>query len=353
MNGGAGRPASAAHAAATTNAHTNHRIREPGIISLILHSNLPPFDPLVRNPHLQTILGHYWKRPDVTAQFPVERRLFRTEPDVHVLVLSQRPRGQARGEIVMVHGLEGSGDAGYMRSLSAAALRAGYAAHRFHMRTCGGTHSLCNTLYHAGLTSDLREVLRQLRAEGRAPACLVGFSLGGNVVLKLAGELGDSAPELVRGVIAVSTPLDLAACARRIGEPDNRIYETRFVRRMRDRLYTSGRYRREEFRGLRTVVELDDRFTAPSFGFGNAANYYRLQSCIGFLARIRIPGLMIQAKDDTFIPFDLFNSAPVRNHPTVQLTVMEHGGHLGFLGRRPHRFWADDAIMEWIMARQC
>jgi predicted alpha/beta-fold hydrolase len=312
---------------------------------------MPPFEPLVRNPHLQTILAHYWKRPDVSAQFPVERRLFRTEPDVQVLVFSQRPV-EARGEIVMVHGLEGSGDAGYMRSLATAALRAGYAAHRFHLRTCGGTHALCNTLYHAGLTSDLREVLRQLRAEGRAPAFLVGFSLGGNVVLKLAGELGDDAPELVRGVVAASTPLDLSACAHRIGEADNRIYEERFVRRMRERLCATGRYQPEQFRGLRTLVELDDRFTAPSFGFGNAANYYRLQSSIGFLDRIRIPGLMIQAKDDTFIPFGVFDSPTVRNHPTVQLVVTEFGGHLGFVGRKPHRFWLDDVIMEWIAARE-
>jgi pimeloyl-ACP methyl ester carboxylesterase len=123
----------------------------------------------------------------------VERRLYRTEPDVQVLVCSQRPHGEARGEIVMVHGLEGSGDAGYIRSLSAAALRAGFAAHRFHMRTCGGTERLCRTLYHAGLTSDLLAVLREFRSEGRAPAFLVGFSLGGNVVLKLAGEMGESA----------------------------------------------------------------------------------------------------------------------------------------------------------------
>jgi predicted alpha/beta-fold hydrolase len=312
---------------------------------------LLPFDPLVRNPHLQTILAHYWKRPDVSAQFPIERRLFRTEPDVQVLVLSQRPPGTARGEVVMVHGLEGSGDAGYMSSLAAAALRAGYAAHRFHMRTCGGTHALCQTLYHAGLTSDLHEVLRQLRSEGRAPAFLVGFSLGGNVVLKLAGELGDNAPELARGVCAISTPLDLAACARRISEPDNRLYEARFVSRMRERLCATGRYRPEQFRGLRSVFELDDRFTAPSFGFGNADNYYRLQSSIAFLDRIRIPGLMIQAKDDTFIPFKIYESESVQHHPTLQLAVTEYGGHLGFLGRKPHRFWLDHAIMEWITSR--
>ena len=309
---------------------------------------MPDFRPLVRNPHLQTILAHYWKRPDSDGHFPIQRRLFRTAPNVQVLVQSQRPSGEPRGEIVMVHGLEGSGDAGYMRSLSHAALRAGYAAHRFHMRTCGGTEALCTTLYHAGLTSDLVEVLRTLRAEGRPPVFLVGFSLGGNVVLKLAGEFGDAARDLVCGVVAASTPLDLAACARRIADPDNHFYEARFVRRMRARLCATGRYRPEEFAGIDTVIGLDDRFTAPSFGFGNAGNYYRTQSSIRFLAGIRVPALVIQAKDDTFIPFAIYEGPEVRNNPRLQLVITEYGGHLGFLGRRPHRFWLDDAIMEWI-----
>ena len=307
-----------------------------------------PFRPLWRSPHLQTIAAHFWKRPDAAAEFPMERRLIRTEPDVQVLVCSQRPSGTARGEIVMVHGLEGSGEAGYIRSLSVAALRAGFAAHRFHMRTCGGTEHLCRTLYHAGLTSDLLAVLRAFRAEGRAPAFLAGFSLGGNVVLKLAGEMGEAAREYVRGVCTVSAPLDLAACARRIGERDNRLYEARFVRKMRQRMCATGRYEMGQFDGLRSVVALDDRFTAPSFGFGDAANYYRTQSAIGYLAAVRVPTLLIQAKDDTFVPFAVYQSAAVRSNPWVQLLVTEHGGHLGFIGRSPNRLWSDEAIMKWI-----
>src|ERR1035438_7087660 len=120
-----------------------------------------PFDPLFRNSHLQTIAAHYWPRPDLDRRFPPRRRFFQTEPEVQVLVESQNPDGPPRGEIVMVHGLEGSGQAGYIRSLSALALESGFAAHRFHMRTCGGTEHLCQTLYHAGLTSDL------LRSEER------------------------------------------------------------------------------------------------------------------------------------------------------------------------------------------
>jgi hypothetical protein len=306
------------------------------------------FTPLFRNPHLQSIAAHFWPRPDVTVDFPLERRLIQTEPGVQVLVVSQRPRGEARGEIVMVHGLEGSGDAGYIRSLSAAALRAGFAAHRFHMRTCGGTEHLCGTLYHAGLTSDLLAVLRQFGREGREPAAVVGFSLGGNVVLKLAGELGEFGGGVIRCVAAVSAPLDLAACSRRISEPDNRIYQERFVRKMRDRLCATGRYRREEFDGLRTVEELDDRFTAPSFGFGDAANYYRTQSAIRFLEGIRVPALLIQAKDDTFIPYSIYDSPEVRANPRIRVIATPHGGHLGFLARGSQRLWLDHALMQFI-----
>ena len=310
------------------------------------------FHPLFRDPHLQTIAAHFWRRPDLDARFPLERRLFRTEPEVQVLVESQRPAGTPVGEIVMVHGLEGSGEAGYICSLSALALESGFAAHRFHMRTCGGTEHLCKTLYHAGLTSDLVAVLRQFRQEGRAPMFLAGFSLGGNVVLKLAGELGKDAVDLLRGVCTASAPLDLAACARRISQRDNLFYERRFVGKMRARLCATGRYLPADFQGLRTVEEIDDRITAPSFGFGNAANYYRTQSAVGFLKQIRVPVLMVQSQDDTFVPFDIYRSAEVHENPLIELVATETGGHLGFLGRGPDRFWLDRTIMNWIIHRQ-
>jgi len=267
---------------------------------------------------------------------------------VQVLVESQRPAGEAVGEIVMVHGLEGSGEAGYMQSMSAAALRAGFAAHRFNMRTCGGTERLSPTLYHAGLTSDLVAVLRIFQREGRAPAFLVGFSLGGNVVLKLAGEMGDQARGIIRGVCAISTPLDLSACAHRLAKPDNRLYEIRFVRNMRERLCATGKYRREDFAKLDTVIGIDDRITAPAFGFGDAENYYRTQSALRFLKGVRVPVLLIQAKDDTFIPFEIFDSEAVRRNARIQLWATEHGGHLGFIGRKPQRLWADGAALRWI-----
>jgi predicted alpha/beta-fold hydrolase len=323
---------------------------------------MTPFVPLFRNPHLQTIAGHYWPRPECNA--PVERRLIQTEPNVQVLVHSQYPEpkvGQApcplrispangreatAPHVVLVHGLEGSSSAGYMCSVAAAAVAAGFAAHRFNLRTCGGTEHLCPTLYHAGLTSDLQAFLRQLGA----PAFLVGFSLGGNIVLKLAGELGDAAPALIRGVCAVSTPIDLAASAARIADPDNRLYEARFLRRMRARLLATGRYTEKDFAGLRSVTALDDRITAPSFGFQGAKHYYETQSALGYLSQIRVPALLIQAKDDTFVPYRIYESSAVRSNPAIRILATDHGGHLGFLAKSPHRLWTDRIITKWITA---
>jgi predicted alpha/beta-fold hydrolase len=307
------------------------------------------FRPLFRNPHLQTIASHFWQRP--RAAHRRERRIIETEPGVCVLVESQRPEEPAAGEIVMVHGLEGSGEAGYIESLAAAALRSGYAAHRFHMRTCGGTQHLSPTLYHAGLTGDLAAVLRIFRQEGRAPAFVVGFSLGGNVAMKLAGEFGDSAAELMRGVCGVSAPLDLEASARRIAAFDNRLYELRFVRKMRRRLLSTGRYGTADLAGLDSLLAIDDHITAPSFGLRTAHNYYRTQSAIGYVERIRVPALLIQSKDDTFVPWRILEHPAVRGNPLIQTVLTQHGGHLGFLARGPHRFWLDEAILDWIRAQ--
>jgi predicted alpha/beta-fold hydrolase len=308
-----------------------------------------PFEPIVRNPHLLTILGNFWPRGYDFTPFPEQRRLIRTDPDTQVLVTTQRPLGAPLGEVVFLHGLEGSGDAGYMRSAAWQALSAGFVAHRFHMRTCGGTAQLCKTLYHGGLTSDLRVFLREIQAAGTGlPVFLTGFSLGGNVSLKLAGEEGET--DLIHGVCAVSTPIDLAACARRIGEPDNRLYERRFLARMKERVIATGRYTRADLAGCDTLWEIDDRITAPSFGFGSAANYYATQSSQNFLHRIRVPTALIQAKDDSFIPFEIFQHPAVTTNPHLSLMATEYGGHLGFISRRAPRFWVDFAVMDFIQA---
>jgi uncharacterized protein len=307
-------------------------------------ARLPMYRPLVENPHWLTILGNFWPRDLDMRPYPEEKRLFRTEPDIQVLVQSQRPVGESRGELVLVHGLEGSGEAGYMRTMAKAALDAGFAVNRFNIRTCGGTERFAKTLYHAGLTSDLRFVLNQIRT----PVHLVGYSLGGNMILKLAGELGDDAVPLIQSICAISTPIDLAACARTIARPSNRIYERRFLKRMRARVVETGCFTAKQVSAAGTIWEFDDILTGPSFGFRGAEHYYETQSARQFLERIRVPVLLIQAKDDIFIPFEIFDHPAAKANPLVRLHVTEHGGHLGFLSRTKPRFWLDGAVLEWI-----
>jgi predicted alpha/beta-fold hydrolase len=313
---------------------------------------LPAFVPLFKNPHLVTIAANYWPRAMDTLRFPVEVKLYDTEPGVRVLVHSQRPASQPIAEVVVVHGLEGSSDAGYARSLAQELLKAGWAAHRFNMRSCGGTEHLSgNGLYHSGQTSDLLAVIRQIK--GDAPIFLAGFSLGGNVVLKLAGELGDRASELIVGAIAVSTPIDLAACAKRLASPSNFVYSRRFLRRLKQRIRLKaqsapGLFALDQLDGVKSIYEFDDKFTAPSFGFGTADNYYATQSSNQFLDRIQVPALLVQAKDDPLIPFEVYSHPAFSRNPNLQLLAVEHGGHVGFVSRTTPRFWLDRVLLEWL-----
>lgn len=329
-------------------------------IAFNLQFNVQPFDPLFRNPHLATIAGNFWPRPDAARRWPVETRVIQTEPKVQILVQAQHPDGQPKGEIVLVHGLEGSGEAGYARSMAHAALERGYAVLRFNLRGCGGDDGLALSNYHAGQTSDLLTVLRVGRTPSPAPdprsgtpVFLIGYSLGGNVALKLAGELGEEAGDLLAGVCAVSVPIDLAACAAALERPSNHLYQDRFVRRLKERIrrrhaQAPDLYTVEHLPKIRTITDFDNYYTAPLFGFGTAANYFRTQSSNQFLERVRIPTLVVQAKDDPLIPFEVFNHPAFSQNPHLRLEAVEHGGHLGFLSRRPPRFWLDHLLMDWV-----
>lgn len=316
---------------------------------------MDPFVPLFPNSHLLTITGNYWPRRLDEQQFPVEARLFQTEPGVQVLVHSQRPTRELAAELIIVHGLEGSSDAGYARSLAQAALDAGCAVHRFNMRSCGGTEALCGRqLYHSGQTGDLLAVAREIRGAGaNHPVVLVGFSLGGNVVLKLAGELGASANEVIAGVVAVSAPIDLAACARRLQSPSNFLYARRFLSRLKERVRVKeslepGVFDLAALDRVKTIYEFDDKFTAPSFGFGTADNYYATQSSNQYLERIRVPALLVQAKDDPMIPFEVYRHPALEQNPLLHLVAVDKGGHLGFIARRRPRLWLDGVLMDWL-----
>jgi uncharacterized protein len=216
---------------------------------------LRPYDPLFRNPHLITVASNFWTRPLDTVRYPVEAIRYRTDPQTQVLVHVQRPQGQPKASLILVHGLEGSSEGGYMRSMAHAALQAGYAVYRTNIRGCGGTVDWCRTLYHAGLTTDLHSLLQQITG----PKILIGYSLGGNQVLNLAAELGPGNDVELLAVCSVSAPLDLAACSKQLEAPSNFIYELRFVRSMKEKMRQRQRLMPEVFQfdgvlgGIRTV----------------------------------------------------------------------------------------------------
>ena len=196
-----------------------------------------------------------------------------------------------------------------------------------------------------------------MRRESGLPTFLVGFSLGGNVVLKLAGELGSAATGLIDGVCAVSTPIDLGACVATLRRRENILYERRFLRRLKERIRLRARqhpglYDAAQLDSARTVYDFDDLYTARFFGFGTADNYYGTQSAKNFLASIRVPALIIQAKDDPMIPFEVYQHPAFQTNPNLTLLAPEHGGHLGFLARGPDRFWLDPVVLHWIAATE-
>lgn len=309
-----------------------------------------PYDPLFRNPHLVTIASNFWTRPLDTVRFPVEAVRYRTDPQTEVLVHVQRPPGEPKASLLLVHGLEGSSEGGYMRSMAQAALEAGYAVYRTNIRGCGGTVDWCRTLYHAGLTTDLHSLLRQIAG----PKFVVGYSLGGNQVLNLAAELGQGSTAALVGVCSVSAPLDLAACSRKLEAPSNCIYEYRFVRSMKEKMRQRQRLMPDVFQfngvlaDIRTVWDLDDKITSQFFGFGSAEGYYRTQSAIVRLDRIAVPTLLVASQDDPLVPFDIYRHESIARNPNIRLISPEHGGHVSFLARRRPRFWLDDTVLEWI-----
>jgi hypothetical protein len=312
-----------------------------------------PFRPFFKNPHLATIAGNFWRRPESATRFPVEAVHYKTEPDVQVLVHTQRPPASPRGEVILIHGLEGSSESGYALSMVAAALERGWATHRFNMRGCGGTEHLSLMSYHAGQTSDLLTVVRERRSISGAPVFVVGYSLGGNVALKLAGELGGDAIGLLEGVCSVSAPIDLAVCAEAIGRPANRLYQNRFLERLKARIRRKNQlspdvYTLEHLEKVHSIADFDDFYTARLFGFGTAANYFRTQSSNQFLEKIRVPTLLIHAKDDPLIPFQVYDHPAFAANTLLHLVTVPHGGHLGFIARGTPRFWLDGVLLDWM-----
>jgi predicted alpha/beta-fold hydrolase len=284
-------------------------------------------------------------------------RYFDVAPRTRVLAHCHWQDSRAERPVLLaLHGLEGSSSAHYMRGLADKAFAAGWSAVLLNQRNCGGTEALCDGLYHSGLTADADRVIRELAARDGVRAVVVaGYSLGGNLALKLAGDYGDAPPRELRGVCAVSPVLELSACVRSLERRPNIIYQWNFVRGLKARMRrkdrcTPGRFPVERLPEIRTVRRFDEIFTAPHFGFADAEDYYHRASAMRVIDRIRVPALIITAEDDPFVPVEAFRNPALTGNPCIELIVTRYGGHCGFIEAARNGsdgYWAERRIVEF------
>jgi predicted alpha/beta-fold hydrolase len=320
---------------------------------------LKPFrpHPLLRQADLMTVAAAFWSRryPNLP---PAADRLFVVEPGSQILGKCHwQPDQERHPTLVLVHGLEGSAESGYMLGLADRAFDAGFNALRLNQRNCGGTASLTPTLYNSGLSGDYRAVLHELIERDQLPEIFfAGYSMGGNLVLKMDGELGSTAPHALRGVCAVCCALDLAGCVNATDSARNTFYRRYFVSKLKRRFRSKvaqfpEKYSNAGLDRVRSIRDFDDVITAPNCGYQNAADYYYRASALRVTSEIRVPTLLIVAEDDPMVPPQAFSDPTITANPHISVILAKHGGHCAFISADPaERHWAEARVVEFCAA---
>jgi uncharacterized protein len=309
-----------------------------------------------RGGHWMTLYA--WGKPRAfPALPPPEVRYFEVAAGSRVLAHCHwQPRRWEHPTLIALHGLESSSDAHYVRGLSEKAFLAGFNAVRLNQRNCGGTERLSDSLYHSGLTGDPIAVMRELADVDRLPAFVfAGYSLGGNLALKLAGDYGANPPDCLWAVCAVSPTLDLAICVEALEERRNAIYQWHFVRNLKRRMRRKARlfpgsWSLDALGRIHSIREFDQAYTAPHHGFRDAADYYHRASAMRVIDKISVPALIISSGDDPFVPPGPFREPAVIDNRNITVKVLQHGGHCGFV-EESHQgydgYWAEREIVEF------
>jgi predicted alpha/beta-fold hydrolase len=300
------------------------------------------------------------RRRPFAALDPSEARLFDVAEDARVLARCHwQPDRLAAPTLLVLHGLEGSSDAHYMRGMAAKAFARGFNVLRLNQRNCGGTEHLSRGLYHSGLTADPLHVLRELRhRDGLSRFAVAGYSLGGNITMKLAGELGATEFPEIRAFAAVSPVIELEACMRAIERRQNRIYEWNFCRNLQARMRRKSRIFPGGFdlAGLWKVWSIrafDDRYTAPHHGFQGASDYYHRASAMRVIDRVARPALILSAADDPFVPPEIFDAPALRQNHHIKTVITARGGHCAFVEAPSgyDGYYAERAVVEFLAER--
>jgi predicted alpha/beta-fold hydrolase len=313
--------------------------------------------PWLANGHLQTIVGNFLPRP--AFHLPDVAETVEVDPADGSRVLCHchwqpEPVRAARLTVVLVHGLEGSSDSRYMQGIATRAWDAGMNVVRMNMRNCGGSDALTPTLYHSGRSADVGAVVRHFTERfGLERVALVAYSMGGNMVLKLAGEWGARPPFVA--VATVCPVIDLAACADALHEPANRIYEWHFLRGLMRRFHRKaalypGIYQARGIGPVRSIREFDQKIVAPYCGFRDADDYYYRAASARVIDRIAVPTLVLLAENDPFIRLFPETRARILANPLIDFIEPRQGGHCAFLSRRTADgvHWAEATVVRYL-----
>ena len=306
--------------------------------------------------HVQTIASFLMPRRFQLP--PPEERLIEVASGVQVLCHCHWQADRTKPlTIIIVHGLEGSSESQYARGVTKKALAAGMNVIRYNQRNCGGTDALAPVLYHSGLSNDVAAVAQELIArDGISRLALVGFSMGGNLVLKLAGEWGSQRPPQFRAVAACCPSMDLAASADALHEPANRLYELYFLFNLRRRMMRKARLFPAHFdvgrmRGMRSLRDFDHQVTAYYCGFTGADDYYAKAAASNVVEKISVPALIVHAANDPFIRLQSETRQKIASNPNITFIETEDGGHCAFVGSRNGEddgFWAETQIVNFL-----
>jgi len=309
----------------------------------------------LRGGHIQTIASFLLPR-----QFSLpspEERLIEVEPGIPVLCHCHwQPERRAALTVIVVHGLEGSSESKYMLGIAEKGLAAGMNVVRMNQRTCGGTDALAPTFYHSGRSADVAAVAKDLiKTDGISRFGLCGFSMGGNLALKTAGEWGNAGPREFAAVAAVCPAIDLAASADALHSPANRLYEQYFLWQLRARMRRKaecfpGRYDLSRIEGLKSLRDFDDRVTAFYSGFEGATDYYARAAAANVIDKIAVPGYILYAANDPFIRVLPATRRKITGNTNITFVETADGGHCSYIGERDgyDGHFAERAVVEFF-----
>ncbi len=312
----------------------------------LISSDYRPKWPFV-NPHFNTAAPTLFRQ---RSKVPYQRQMLELA-DGDCLAMDQLLAGR-KEHIVICHGLEGHSRRPYVSNLAMMLFRQGYDVTAWNFRSCGGLMNRLPRFYHSGDTEDLRAVINRLLQQGVQHLHLVGFSMGGNLLLNYLGK--PNAAEQIRSAVALSVPCDLVSSAERLRQRENRFYMQRFLRFLTAKIRAKAQIFPEHFNlapleQIKDFHGFDQAYTAPLHGFASALDYWQQCSANRFLANIAVPSLLINARDDSFLTPECFPIELARESEYLHLEIPNAGGHVGFMRWRFLRpLWSERRILEFI-----